>query len=983
MPITKLKNRSKFNKSTQLPTPTVLNSSNVTTPASVGTSYSREDTGYFPQYTPRSDGARSPEPGSMISSVFLNPQITRTNSARYSSHSSGGSSSDASEYLTPPHFQRDTDAPPYRSQRRDPNSLVILPKRNEIWTRRKNVTVGCGRPEIKPLGPREQSGKSEDDAFEGSVPSCKSKPSSKTQEELQRDLYSQPAPPVETRRWSSVELGAQFLENSRASISVLRPSYSKGSCFYRDDPSDMDLIEIVRAKLKARKAPWTEMETPAITTLRKASGASHSPRGNLSPINLSPRESPRSETPSPSRELLSNVCRSTDHRKPSAYLITGAEIDSIACLLEVNLKKSRYKQQTSCCHTPSDSHFQPQAPIHRPSLCNGFISVQRGAPADVATTFSAVTVGPSATPKGRGSGSTVSRRSSEPFHSTVLSPSSIHENLWELDNKLPTLNTVRSSVSADGFMFERAMFFSRPGDLSPGATWTTMIGSSGQSNENLGPSETPIVEKPFQWSESKPRDPTTEAPRPLLLPCSDSSNIVPMIRGSLDNQRLPGNSTTIPHVVNNEESSESQTSSKGNSPGRGHKGKAVQRTHVPRAEKKNPFIAAVTANLDVISFPALRPRSKTSDWISPLPDMSAPIALDDNDEMAQVRRQTLYQLDLDTGQSFTIMPNDHKTWLLNEGSSTPSNFHTETLRLKAKSTSFRLPDLKGSQRNVIIQHPVAHLSRKNTGDNGMGNAIGISSGRRKSSGHALRSAASGTSKRSPNPISRSESVPIVEALMCSNSGTDLNRKSLSHHAERQRIKAHSQMGERDNTCIYHSRNEIERTHEEVGKSGGNLQPALIESNSPYASVINNTIPGGITSLLEEMNTPLPTPSTPICFPPQSSPPKRGSSYRGSRAALPKPQYSTASKSPDRLSPISRGADTSSRKLPERLGLVKEKSPATVEDDCVGIYITMTGARRGIGGEGSEAMRQPSSSLCSVGCESHNCGGWSRRASVVG
>lgn len=966
MPLFK-RNRSAYNKPTQLPTPGALNPSNVTTPVSVETSYSREGTGYFPQYSPR---ARSPEPRSMTSSTFLNPQVTRKNSSRYSACSSGGST--ASAYLTPPEDQPDTDAPPYKARWSDSNSLTMLPKRDETmspadrplkkWAGQRKMTITFDPPKMVPLS-REQSWHtdsshtSRQEACNASVPSGKRKPSSKTPEELLKDLYSKAAPPIETRRWSSVKIGAKPLLYSRATTDSPRPGYSKGSSFYRKVPSDMDLIEDVRAKLKTRKAPWIQMQTPATITLRRASGASHSSPSSLSPINWSPRRSPRSGSPSPSHEQFSKVWRSADHRKSSAYLITGSEIESIARHLEENLWKSRRKEQTPPSHTSSDCHFQPRAPIHRPSVCGGFISVKQAGPADVVTTLSEADTEHSATPKDRGSGSTPSRRSSLPDHSTVLSASSIHEIIWEIDNEPPTLKTVRSTVSADGFLCERTMFSTTPGIPSPAATWTTVISPSGLNNQHLSPSATPLIKRSFEWSESKPRDPADDTPK--ATPNYDhSAELTPW--------------STIPLIVTDEGDAENQASSKAHSPGRSHKGKTpqrVSRVDTPKKEEGNPFIAAVTANLDVTSFPALLPRAKTSDWITPLPDISAPIAIHD-DEMSQVRRQTLHHLGFDTTQSALILRNEQKEWPLHEGSSMPSGLNTETLRLSNKHTSFRLPGSKNSTKSVILQHPEVHLSRKNTGENGTGNAIGISSGRRKSSGYALKSTGAGTIRESPDPGSRSGSGPLVEALMSSIPEDDLRKKSLSHHAEKHRIKTHPLMGEPDRSCMDHSRTKMERIHDEVGKSNKtDPHPAvLIEPTSPFAAVINNTIPGGVTSCLD-ISPPLSTPKTPKASPSRPPPPKRGASFRGSRATSPKTQYTAFAKSPDRLSPISREMH-SPRKLRDRL--VKGKSQATVEDDCVGIYITMTGAT----GAESERGESHSPSLCSLGCESHNCGGWS-------
>jgi hypothetical protein len=179
-----------------------------------------------------------------------------------------------------------------------------------------------------------------------------------------------PVPPLLTRRWSSVEIGAHQVplrSKLPAGLTTSEPKATppahhdqftsknlggryRSSTFTRG-AIDHDIVRAVREKLTLRQVLHRQLqppqlETPASITLRRAS-----------PVIMS-------ETSGASTPLANQYVNILSRRPSAAYLITSKDIDSITELIEANLQREaearislqgstrRGSSQSGSSHTP-------------------------------------------------------------------------------------------------------------------------------------------------------------------------------------------------------------------------------------------------------------------------------------------------------------------------------------------------------------------------------------------------------------------------------------------------------------------------------------------------------------------------------------------------------------------------------------------------------------------------------------------------------
>ena len=676
--------------------------------------------------------ARSPRSSTHITRT-TSPSDNRSTTLSHSISSGGGSyySSDlghspcslsSSDYLTPPQFQLDTDKKPYRARRQSSNSLNMVrkPKRARTdpqhrsrrrYRRGHKCLHGTGRPlerdadhwclpgcQVAPTAPKGMK-----ELCYGHVgryrPVTSMRGNADTYGRILPRLRSDPAPPVVTRRWSSVEIGSHQIHLA-STLPVQSVSLSAGKHTRDDDlfiprrlsrpyrsstftlgAIDHDIVRTVREKLTLRKVPSTHLQIPATITLRRASGTGASTAMEL----LTPGSGLDMGGTTPRPDPISQADREAD----TAYLITKKEIDSIAELIEANLRRKFRPHNRISAHSPATS----TSPIKSPTFTlNGMV------PETPSSANSAVTITPARASRLQIQENLdylqlTSMSQARPRGlSRTMSQKSTHEVIWEArdssmrgspngmsspDNR----ERQRSSTSNSSSQLEII------DDMTPRQPKIKQLDSPQRLDKTRAFDPNNARESITDWSW---RLPPTEIP---LIVTSDSES----------------NDFSVQSEVRLKAKSNLSMRSVASAPD-GRKGPAKGKARTcTRPAISSPDIE------DVVSFPPLRPRKSTNDWYSPLPDLgsSAP---------PSPGSQSLYGEGIDATGAVPVIgpkPMTHAFLPL-----------TETPRSPSPAIDFD-PDYNLRRKSLVKAHP--HTPACVGSQSTMGSSIGVGSGERRKS----------------------------------------------------------------------------------------------------------------------------------------------------------------------------------------------------------------------------------------------------------
>lgn len=643
----------------------------------------------------------------------------------------------SSGYLTPPQFQADSDKRPYRPRRQSSDSLNMarMPKRastmpqNHINKSRRRHRYGRRKHEC-------QHGKSHGHQAPNHwrLPGCQVAPTApKGMKELCRGhvgrykptmslrgntdtygrvmprLWSDPAPPLITRRWSSVEIGSHQIPlvstlpiQSVSSTLRIRPSSERefisrrlsrpyrSSTFTRGTINH-DIVRTVREKLTLRKVPSIHLQIPTTITLRRASGASGVLGVSTVTEFWTPANGQNTGGTTPRPYPISQEDRETN----AAYLITKKEIDSITELIEANLRRNYRPHNRVSAHPPAtppsaqgarSPTFTPKGMVPKPVLSAGSSITITQANASGSNPQDSLTYLQIASP--------YPANSQEKPRSS--SQKSTHEVIWEPSG------SPKSMSSADGQEQKRSS-------------------ASNSSSQRDAANATP--------NPHKPRALKPPPMRPDKVETFDPSNARALI--SEWSWRLP--QTDIPTIVTSSDSesveltpaSEVPPEIKSRIPIRSI-ASAPEFTKSPRKVKSKrstkPIVVAPGLE-DVVSFPPLPPRKTTSDWYSPLPDIgsSAPIS----PPMSPPKSPSPSSRSLYNGGV-------HATGAVSINAPKPLRppFMPYVDRPDSPSVEFN-PDYDVHRKSVVKAHPQSPARLGSQAS--MGSSIGASSGERRKS----------------------------------------------------------------------------------------------------------------------------------------------------------------------------------------------------------------------------------------------------------
>lgn len=639
-------------------------------------------------------------------SMTLSPSIT--------SYSSGGRSCSfsSSGYLTPPPFQADCDKRPYRPRRQSSDSLIMARKPKKASTmphgklykskrrhRRKHTchhgerrsrrhehrknehwcSQGCQVAPTAPKGMKE--------LCEGRVgrykPIISIHGNTDTYGRVLPRLWSDPAPPVVTRRWSSVEIGSHRSVSTTPSSQhpdtnefiTGRPSQRYRSSTYTRGAVDNDIVRTVREKLTLRKVPSTHLQTPTIITLRRASGVSTATE-LINPANY---RDTGGTTP-----LAYTRNQEGQYQADAEYLITRKEIDSITDLIEANLWRN-YRPH---------NHISAHPPITPPSTRRAespTFTLKGLVPKTAPLVESAVTITQIKPSSPSPQNSLNYLQVASPCTKTnkpsrTPSQKSTYEVIWEANASLNSPSSIRDEVG-------RKLSSSHSSLQQEMATPTTcqnelkepQFARTGKDKSDaFDPDNAKASISEWSW-----RLPQADIPAIVTSSDSDSNDLTP--------------SSEVSPKLNSNVSMRSTASAP-----------EVPRTSARIMARISVKPAGSAPEIpDVVSFPPLPQRQTTSDWHSPLPDISSP------EKFTNAR--SLYDEGIDaTGAiDFKAPKPQRPLWLpLTDHPTSPS-----------PGIEFD-PDCE-VRRKSIKPHP--HSPARIGSQSSMGSSIGASSGERRRS----------------------------------------------------------------------------------------------------------------------------------------------------------------------------------------------------------------------------------------------------------
>ena len=855
----------------------------------------RTDTGGSSRLTPpvlesHSRQTRTGPPSEHLSNpACFSPGVSSSGSFRSSETGHSACSYSSSEFLTPPRGQVDTDNPPYKASHPSSESLTMVRKLRRANTmphdqehkrkRRLQKHHKCGKRKVRlfehqnrsfwwlpsgcqiaPTAPRGQKQLCEGHAGHY-TPRTTRYGNIDTYGKLPPDLRSTPAPAMMTRRWSSVEIGAHqiILESTlpfkptSSPIKILSSPLIddfvpkmlskpyRSSTFTRgatDHDLDHDIVGTVRKRLTLRRVPGEKLHTPEFITLRRASEDSVEAMGS----HDAGETTPRARRHNAEQEQFS-----------AAYLITAEDIDSITELIEENLRRNydlhgRYDRHAYS--TSSSQQITPTASMTSRIMVpsKNYLNQPVAATAEVQP----------AIPRSR---SPLDYLQVVPAHKTkndtisrADSQKSVHEVIWEsgspqnslIDEDDSRLSGVRGSEPST----PNKISFDMP---------RTLRADKGDAFDPKN-AKASISE----WSERCPRNDIAVV---LTSSGSDSNDVL-----------LEGSSSSDP-------------------PKPGAEPEIRAPKAVPRARTRPPLRSAFseTSVQDVVSFPPLTPRKKTSDWYSPLPPIEV-----------EMPRRSLYDIGVDVSfgpsSSKTVTPQSSQTSWARSTRVSPSRSieFSPNYEIRCKIPGSHSNDDAQHQdrrRSVIKAHPNATAR---TGDlSAAGSALGTSSREKRKS----------STPSTQQPRSSITDSAAVRALIGSS-----NRSKNSPPPLRAQPEAASSISD-----------QVLESYPESTQPN-NRKPSL-RPGLPRVRTIDNVHKGEQGGPPSKWRAPSPCPT-----PRPPSPSEYASEHEDARESLP----SSPGAAP--------AAPQIKQTWADRLKLIMLRSPPLPTVDRVGIYGRMTGGQ---------------------------------------
>jgi hypothetical protein len=656
-------------------------------------------------------------------------------------HSSDtGHSASSSDFLTPPLFQADADNPPYKPRRQSDECLSMMRRSRAMAhekfrkTRRRHARkhkcrhkkVSLDEPQNRPhwwlsgcqIAPTAPA--SLIDPREGHTRRHRPRNipfgNTDTSGQVIDGLRVTPAPPLVTRRWSSVEIGTHqthppsaMTKGSPASapepgahgnsprINPAPLSQCHRSSTFTCGVRDHDIVLAIREKLTTRKLPstqlQTQLQTPATITLRRASstgGVTEITEINPATAMMSPDALSGGTTP------LANPCFQFHHRRPPAtYLITSSDIDSITELIEANIRRKFQSQSRVDLPPPSLTPPTPYGTRIPTVTTKGLVPIT-SSPAESAVTVAEVQRSCS--------------KPQDPLNYLQVSPA--HRTKKTISRKY-------SQKSMHEVIWE--------GSLSPQNT-----GSMTEQECFKSPSRSNCSSQP-----GTPRTPdSTACPNPST---ASRSTLLPMDKGvpfdpcnardsiSEWSWRCPrGEDAEISVVVTSDSESNEMTPSVQTPPTARPTISDPQVQASPKTKPSPRSVILDTQLSDVVSFPPLPARRTTSDWYSPLPDIETPLPLSE--------RRSLYDIGIDVtcsppSSKPTILTVDQNPWVRSAQVLSPEPSRAPTRSIRS--------DYEIRRKSVIRTHPKAPARVGES--SAMGSSVGASSReRRRSSTKSLK-----------------------------------------------------------------------------------------------------------------------------------------------------------------------------------------------------------------------------------------------------
>ncbi|PVH83161.1 hypothetical protein DL98DRAFT_513447 [Cadophora sp. DSE1049] len=695
--------------------------------------------GYFTSKRARSTSryarTTSPDTNSIPS---LSPGFSSGGSFHSSDTGHSLCSYSSGEYLSPPQFQGDDDKPPYRPRSGSSDSLSMMKKK----MRRADTIPNDKKVKVKRRHRRrhrcQHHRSKKEEHHEHSCweqPGCQVAPTALTgQKHLcsghaghfiprrtrhgNTDTFGRlmphsmpgPAPPVVTRRWSSVEVGAHQLRLQRGLHSTTsRVEKARGltsghntdesipenvshrfrSSSFTRGAIDHGILEEIREKLTVRKVTTTELESPVVPplsiTLRRASGASGVSNNFIrSPNDQSSYSAENSGLTTP----LAGAQHVPQDRQPSAaYLITSEDIESITLLIAKNLGQDLHSYDRNIILDDTSSTAQSSRNTRTPTISS--IGSRGSNPFSAYSTVNAVD-----------------------FQPNNSQPSNQYEYLQVKDSQM-AMQRSGSNRSVHELL------------------WKGSRNSSGKFSSTAYDTSSESGTSPEVMSEKREMEPTAEKGNAF-----DPKNA----RASISewSWKLPQNDIAM--VVTSSDSDSNDATSRAETFKTKIRPPLRSAASTPKermAARVRPFprYAASHEQLqDVVSFPPLSNRKATNEWISPLPDMEIKSPLS---TPPLTNSRSLYGIGVDvtTGSSdATISKPLFTSWVRSaeeSPSQSPGIDFRQDYGFGGLSTDAKMHS-DGRRKSSVKPHPKA---APRTGQTfAMGSSIGVhASERRKSS----------------------------------------------------------------------------------------------------------------------------------------------------------------------------------------------------------------------------------------------------------
>lgn len=574
-------------------------------------------------------------------STTLSPSVS-SGGGSYHSSDTGRSpcSLSSSDYLTPPQFQVDRDKRPYKARRQSSDSLNMVRKPKRASTmphdkshksrrrhrRRKHRChrEGCHKNQTSDrwhlpgfqVAPTAPKGLKE--LSIGHVgkykPQMSIRGNTDTYGRILPRLWSDPAPPLVSRRWSSVEIGSHQIRlastlptNSVMSTPTARRPNKDNEHFpprklsrpYRSSTFtrgaiDHDIVRTVREKLTFRKVPSTQLQTPTTITLRRASGVSC--RSGVSTVTdvLTPANGPITGSTTPHAYPISQADSETD----TAYLITSKEIDSITELIEANLRRNFRPHNRISVHPPVTPSSARGNRSPTSSLRSLFPQIASPAFSAVTTTQAKAASSRLQDPLSYLQVTSPSRKNSRSDSRSPSRKSAANEIIWEAEGSPNSPSSIENSDRKRSSTSDNSSIHQETTSVTPHAHDSKsprLPPPSLDKGDAFDPNNARASISEWSW-----RLPQAEIPTIVTSSDSESNDI------NLDSEpplkATPR--TPIRSVASTPDVSKVPTKAK-------------------RRVSTRPALTSPEVE-DVVFFPPLPTRKTTNDWYSPLPDIGSP-----------------------------------------------------------------------------------------------------------------------------------------------------------------------------------------------------------------------------------------------------------------------------------------------------------------------------------------------------------------------